>query len=180
MGSGTNTHGALAADVGRLLAELDVNLLTGGGPGVMEAASRAFVAARRGRGICIGIIPCRDDDATQPKDGYPNQFVELAIRTHLPLSGEHGQDPLSRNHINILSSDALVFLPGQAGTVAEAALAVRYRRPAIIYSPDPAAVRAFPDQLPRAVRIAEVRDFLRGQLRRTDAASSGMPLPRGE
>jgi len=57
LGSGVDAHEPLADEVGRLLADLEVNLLTGGGHGVMTAVSRAYVGARRGRGICIGIIP---------------------------------------------------------------------------------------------------------------------------
>ena len=55
IGSGTDPHTALAQQVGRLLARLEVNLLTGGGAGVMEAVSKAFVEARPARGITIGI-----------------------------------------------------------------------------------------------------------------------------
>src|SRR5712692_4506936 len=58
IGSGIDEHDDLARPVGRLLATLGVNLLTGGGQGVMNAVSRAFTQSRRSRGICIGIIPC--------------------------------------------------------------------------------------------------------------------------
>src|SRR5919109_2725604 len=87
MGSGTFEHDALAREVGELLARLAVNLLTGGGRGVMTSVSRAFVQARRGAGVCIGVIPCFSEaDRSRPKDGYPNRFVELVICTHLPHS----------------------------------------------------------------------------------------------
>ena len=57
------------------------------------------------------------------------------IRTHLPWSGERGQSPLSRNHINVLTSDVMIILPGGAGTESEAALAVKYGCPAIAFGP---------------------------------------------
>ena len=160
IGSGHDAHESLARDIGRLLADLEVNLLTGGGGGVMEAVSRAFTEARRGAGVCIGIIPCSQADPSRPKDGYPNQFVELPIYTHLPLSGERGQDSLSRNHINVLSSAAIIALPGQAGTASEVSLALRYRKPVIVYSPDGALVKHFPQGARRAVNVDDVRGFL--------------------
>ena len=124
MGSGTDEYERLAEGVGELLAQLGVNLLTGGGRGVMRSVSRAFTQAERKGGICIGVIPCFSErERGRPKDGYPNEFVELAIYTHLPHSGERGQDDLSRNHINILSCSAIVALPGGPGTASEVTLA---------------------------------------------------------
>jgi uncharacterized protein (TIGR00725 family) len=114
MGSGDECHEFLARGLGQLLARHEVNLLTGGG-GVMEAVSRAFIEARRGTGICIGIIPCNEADPCAPKPGYPNRFVELPIYTHLPYSGDRGKERLSRNHINVLSCDAIVALPVEHG-----------------------------------------------------------------
>ena len=147
IGSGTEEHDELAREVGRLLASLGVNLLTGGGRGVMTAVSRAFTQAPRRKGICIGIIPCRSEaERTIPKEGYPNEFVELPIYTHLPYSGERGRDDLSRNHIIILSCCAIVALPGGKGTSSERSLARDYGRPIISCS--------------RAGNIPEVERFL--------------------
>jgi len=135
IGSGLDEHEDLARPVGELLASLGVNLLTGGGGGVMRPVSRAYIRARRERGISIGIIPCRSEaERAIPKDGYPNEFVELAIYTHLPYSGERGQDDLSRNHINILTASAVIALPGSLGTASEVALARRYGKPVIVFS----------------------------------------------
>jgi len=135
IGSGLDEHEDLARPVGELLASLGVNLLTGGGGGVMRSVSRAYTRARRERGISIGIIPCRSEaERAIPKDGYPNEFVELAIYTHLPYSGERGQDDLSRNHINILTASAVIALPGSLGTASEVALARRYGKPVIVFS----------------------------------------------
>ncbi|MCX6543884.1 MAG: molybdenum cofactor carrier protein [Acidobacteria bacterium] len=161
MGSSRNPHDSLAGEIGRLLADLQVNLLTGGGGGVMEAVSRAFVQARRGRGVCIGIIPCSEADPGTPKEGYPNEFIELPIFTHLPLGGERGQDSLSRNHINVLSCAAIVVLPGSKGTLAEASLALRYRKPVIACLADDALGRSLPTTIRRAAHVEDVRHFLR-------------------
>jgi len=43
-------------------------------------------------------------------------WIELVIQTHLPLSGARGADPLSRNHINVLSSDVLIASVGNAAS----------------------------------------------------------------
>jgi uncharacterized protein (TIGR00725 family) len=164
IGSGDERHESLAGSVGELLARLEVNLLTGGGSGVMAAVNRAFVAARRGRGICIGIIPCSEADMSTPKDGYPNEFVELPMYTHLPYSGVRGQESLSRNHINVLSSAAIVALPGGAGTASEVSLALRYRKPIVVFSPDEVLVGHFSTEAPRATTVDDVARFLEQHL----------------
>ncbi|MHC4507097.1 MAG: SLOG cluster 4 domain-containing protein, partial [Planctomycetota bacterium] len=127
LGSGTAPHAERARAVGQWLAHEGVHLLTGGGAGVMEAVSRAFFEVPDRRGAVIGILPGSADGAIP--GGYPNPWVEIAISTHLPLSGERGTDALSRNHINVLSSDVLLALPGGAGTASEVRLALRYGRP---------------------------------------------------
>lgn len=161
MGSGTDSHDALAQDIGQLLARRGVNLLTGGGPGVMRSVSRVFVQSPRTKGICIGIIPCfSESERSRPKDGYPNEFVELAIYTHLPYSGARGKDDLSRNHINVLTSAAVIAMPGERGTAAEVSLAVDYGKPVIVYSPQPHLVRHFSEAAPRAATLREVSEFL--------------------
>jgi uncharacterized protein (TIGR00725 family) len=161
MGSGTFEHEPLAREVGGLLARLGVNLLTGGGSGVMTSVSRAFVQAPRLQGVCIGIIPCFSEaERSRPKDGYPNQFVELAIFTHLPHSGCRGREDLSRNHINVLSSAAVIALPGEEGTASEVSLAVDYRKPVIAYSPDTHLVDHFSKAVERATTVDRVREFL--------------------
>jgi uncharacterized protein (TIGR00725 family) len=161
MGSGTDEHDALGRDIGELLAGLGVNLLTGGGRGVMTSVSRAFVQAQRNRGICIGIIPCfSETERSKPKDGYPNQYVELAIYTHLPYSGPRGKDDLSRNHINVLSSVAVIALPGEEGTATEVSLALDYEKPVIAYSPQKHLVEQFPKSVARVTSLREVEEFL--------------------
>jgi uncharacterized protein (TIGR00725 family) len=165
MGSGTDEHDALAREIGALIASFGVNLLTGGGRGVMTSVSRAFVQASRGRGICIGVIPCfSESERSRPKDGYPNPYVELSIYTHLPYSGPRGKDNLSRNHINILSSVAIIALPGEQGTASEVSMAVDYNKPVIAYSPQKQLVEHFSNAVPRATKLREVEEFLSGHV----------------
>jgi len=162
MGSGSDELDHLARPLGQLLARLGVNLLTGAGGGVMTSVSRAFTTSPRARGICIGIVPCASiDERASPRDGYPNPFVELPILTHLPYRGTRGTDDLSRNHINVLSSNAIVALPGGSGTASEVALAVRYRKPIVVLTTSEALVSSFDPSVPRVLDIADVEAFLR-------------------
>ena len=167
MGSGTDEHEEDSRAVGELLARLGVNLLTGGGPGVMRAVSRAFTKHPVRQGICIGVIPCAStEDRLTPKAGYPNEFVELAIRTHLPFSGLQGTHDLSRNHINVLTCAAVIVLPGEHGTASEVSLALRYDKPVVVYAAAFQSLAHFPASVRRVHSIAELSEFVREVTRR--------------
>src|SRR5262249_29974491 len=109
-------------------------LLTGAGQGVMAAVSRVFAETAGRKGLVLGIVPSASPDKPETsKIGYPNAWVEVAIRTHLHLSGPHGEDPRSRNHLIALTASLLVALPGGPGTASEVRLALRYKTPVIAY-----------------------------------------------
>jgi len=168
-------------EIGRLVALLGCDLLTGGGGGVMESVTRAFVETSPRTGIAIGIIPATVDrlDALERRetasvaydlrDGYPNPWVELAIYTHLPDSGPEGTLRSSRNHINVLSADAIVALPGEAGTASEMWLAVQYGVPIVAFGDH----RALPGGMRRATTLDQVRAFLVRLIDRRRAAPTG-------
>jgi predicted Rossmann-fold nucleotide-binding protein len=140
MGSGENQFLELSEAAGRVIGVGGYHLLTGGGEGVMAAVARAFteVPSREGMSLAIvraagvghlGVsIPAR---RYQPMG--PNPYVELPILTHLPYSGKQGKHDLSRNHINVLTSQAVVVLPGGDGTASELELALEYDRPVILF-----------------------------------------------
>lgn len=144
IGSG-HTADPHCAEVGRLVASLGFDLLTGAGAGVMESVSRAFHETAPRSGLVIGVVPGRvvPIEALERRrpalieydipPGYPNEWVELAIYTHLPDSGPEGTLRSSRNHINVLSADALIAMPGEAGTASEIWLALQYGVPIIAY-----------------------------------------------
>ena len=154
MGSGVRAHAKLAAPLGRGLAEMGVHLLTGGGGGVMAAVSRAFAEVEDRAGLALGVLPADGFQRTkgragraggaesgdaesepaqwEPPPGYPNPWVEVAVRTHLDARGAAGDSASSRNHVNVLSSDVVVALPGGQGTASEVALALRYGRPLVL------------------------------------------------
>lgn len=48
-------------------------------------------------------------------------------------AGVAGQEALSRNHINILTSDVVVALPGGPGTASEVRLALHYGKPVVLF-----------------------------------------------
>ena len=150
MGAANETHEDRAVAVGRWLAGLGVHVLTGGGPGVMTAVSRAFHETPSRQGLVIGLIPSAEPDARLgAKENYPNPWVEIPILTHLHLSGTAGMDPRSRNHINVLTSDAIIALPGGHGTSSEVRLALHYRRPIVAFLKHSEEI---PD-LPRELRV---------------------------
>lgn len=161
MGSGSDEHDELARPVGELLAQLGVNLLTGGGRGVMTSVSRAFTSAPRSIGISIGIIPCLDAAHRNiPKPGYPNPYVELPVFTHLSATGTQGWENLSRNHINILNSNVIIALPGGPGTASEIGLALEYGRPVMAYESDAHPAVDIPAEVRRVRSIADVASFI--------------------
>ncbi len=176
MGSGSARHAHLAEPLGRALAHIGVHLLTGGGAGVMESVSRAFSAVPGREGLVIGILPAEGappdranaDPGTPP--GYPNPWVELAIRTHLDARGDHGSGLRSRNHINILSSDLVIALPGSAGTASEVELAIRYHRPLILLG-DTARASNLPASVPTTESVDEAVEFVRRTLRGSEGES---------
>ena len=163
MGSGTSSHADRAAPLGRWLAQRGVHLLTGGGGGVMAAVSRAFHESPDRLGMVIGILPC-EEGSTRPKPGYPNEWVELPIYTHLPLSGTRGREPLSRNHINVLTSDVIIALPGGAGTASETALALSYGRPIVAYLEQRDDIEGLSSEVPVRNSLDEVCQFVESVL----------------
>jgi uncharacterized protein (TIGR00725 family) len=94
-----------AEEVGRGLGAAGAIVITGGGAGVMAAASRG---ARQAGAVVIGILPGLDRRAA-------NQWVSVALPTGL---GE------LRNGLIIRFADAAVAVGGAYGTLSEIALAL--------------------------------------------------------
>ena len=125
----------------------------------LASVSRAFRAVPDRAGLIVGIVPCGEAPDV-PQDGYPNPFVELPIVTHLPRSGTSGTDPMSRNHINVLSADAVLVLPGGAGTLSEVRLALDYGRPVAAFFEDRGLLAGIPDEVPLVPTLDDVGRFL--------------------
>ena len=142
IGSGTRDVPELTEPLGCHLAERGVDLVTGGGAGVMEGVARAFVGVRPRDGRSVGILPADPERPGHPAPGYPNPWIEITVPTHLPTRGEGGDGPGSRNHLVVLSGHVVVALPGGAGTESELRLARRYGRTVILLGWRP---EGFPD-----------------------------------
>jgi uncharacterized protein (TIGR00725 family) len=104
--------GAMAEEVGRLLAEAGAVIVCGGLGGVMEAASRGAVEAG---GTVVGILPGLDRSSA-------NRSLTLSIPTGL---GE------MRNTLIVRSADALIAVAGEFGTLSEIAFALKTGVPVV-------------------------------------------------
>jgi hypothetical protein len=102
----------IAHSLGKKLAKVADILVSGGLSGVMEAVCQGFKA---GGGITIGIIP-----GYHKKDA--NKFVDIVIPTGLGLA---------RNVLVVKSADAVIALPGKAGTLSEIAYCLQFGIPVI-------------------------------------------------
>lgn len=168
MGSGDDVPDADAATaIGRLIAEMGCDLLTGAGEGVMAAVAEAFTSVSRRAGISIGVVPAESVDNAKPPAGYPNAFVELPIYTHLGRGGDPDQMD-SRNPVNVLTSTAIILLAGNDGTYAELQLAARYDKPRILYLGDGTidghGAADLVHLAPAADSLGAVRAFIEGAL----------------
>jgi predicted Rossmann-fold nucleotide-binding protein len=162
MGSGTDEWAEWATPLGVLIAKRHHDLLTGAGGGVMTAVARAFCSVPGRRGRSIGIVPTQPDGASGfvPLPGYPNLFIDLPILTPLPRKASHtSADTLTRNHVNILSSDVVIVLPGNTGTRDEIGLCLRFGKPLLGFC-EPAAFGAGMPGLMTTTALAEVANFM--------------------
>jgi len=126
----------------------------------MDAVSRGFHETEPRAGLVIGILPASGADDVAAPEGYPNPWVELPIRTHLHLSGTEGTAPASRNHVNVLSSDVVVALPGSWGTRSEVELALSYHTPVCAYLQDRAEIPQLPNAVAVLSDLREVQSFV--------------------
>jgi uncharacterized protein (TIGR00725 family) len=165
MGSHGHDWKAYAAPLGAHLAARGVHLLTGGGTGTMAAVAEAFCAVPDRRGVSIGILPAVPDRERgfAPMEGYPNPWVEIPVVTPLGKFDGGDDDLVTRNHVNILTADAVVALPGSVGTHNEIRLARRFGRKIVLFGPRE-EFAAYAGTLPLASALADVAAFLDGVL----------------
>lgn len=161
MGSGQQPWTEFSIPLAQWIARQNYHLLTGGGSGVMEAASAAFCQVEPRSGICIGIIPTELNDQRQyiPLSGYPNPWVELSITTPLTRFNRYKPNQIGRNHIGILSSDVVVALPGADGTKNEVSLAINFGKPIILFGLEN-AMNDFPETIVRTKSLELVKSFI--------------------
>lgn len=103
-----------ARELGAAVTRRGWVLVNGGrDAGVMRASAEG---ARGEEGTVVGILPGTDADEAAPG-------LDVAVVTGM---GE------ARNHVNVLTSDVVVCLPGAAGVLSEAALAAKTGTPLVL------------------------------------------------
>jgi uncharacterized protein (TIGR00725 family) len=166
MGSGSRRYEDRASRVGAWIAGAGYHLLTGGGAGVMDAVTEAFVSVSPRAGLALGILPADvESSGACPPSGYPNPWVELVIQTHLSERGTQGDGKFSRNHLNVLSSDVTIIFPGSSGTASEARLAVFYGRPCVAYLTSDDQLPTLPASIPVESSFDAVIEFVQNVLK---------------
>lgn len=162
MGSHSKEWAEYAEPLGEAIAEAGYHLLTGAGAGVMGVVSRSFTAVEKRDGISLGVIPVGSHYAGEMLSftDYPNAYIELPILVRLDAAAERDTNPFSRNNANILTSDAVVVLPGEHGTQNEASMALMYHRPIILFGAREHFAH-FPQDIECAEDIDALKDFLK-------------------
>ena len=94
-------HYELARQIGRLLAESGYAVITGGGPGAMEAANRG---CKEGGGLSVGC------NIELPHEQDLNAYVDLSVEFRYFFA---------RKTMFVKYADAFVILPGGFGTLDE-------------------------------------------------------------
>ena len=161
MGAHSAAWADYAVPLGTHLAIRGVHLLTGGGTGTMAAVAEAFCGVPGRRGVSIGILPATPHPVRgfAPMEGYPNPWVEVPIVTPLGVFDGADDAHITRNHVNILSADAVVALPGSIGTHNEIRLARRFGKKIVLFGPAK-EFAAYDGALPVAATLAEIAAFL--------------------
>lgn len=164
VGSHSEEWEEYSAPLGKMLAEEGFNLITGAGGGVMCSVSKAFAQVSERTGKVIGIVPTIDYSGEQlSRETYSNLFIDIPILVPLDKKAQNDTMPYSRNHVNIMSADAIVVLPGQHGTQNEVSLALMYEKPVILLG-EAELFNSFPEAPYRAQNINDVKEFLRKKL----------------
>ena len=126
----------------------------------MTSVAKAFCETPSRQGVCLGIVPTVEyEGGYVAREEYPNPYIELPIFVPLDKKATGDRNPYSRNHVNVMTSNALVILPGDHGTRNEVSLAIQYKKPMILFGPEEAFDK-FPERPSHTNDIEEVREFL--------------------
>jgi hypothetical protein len=106
------TVGAIAREVGRLIAQRGAVLVCGGLGGVMEEAARG---ACEEEGLTIGLLPGSSRDQA-------NKYIKLPVVTDMGHA---------RNVILAHTAQALIAIAGEYGTLSEISIALKLGKPVV-------------------------------------------------
>ncbi|HID42614.1 MAG TPA: TIGR00725 family protein [Archaeoglobaceae archaeon] len=106
----------VAYRLGQLLAENKCILINGGLGGVMEASAKG---AKSKGGIVVGILPFAEKK-------YSNPYIDIIIATNMG----HARDV-----IIVHSSDAIIAVDGDYGTLSEIAIALKEGKKVVAINP---------------------------------------------
>ncbi|MDD5247032.1 MAG: TIGR00725 family protein [Candidatus Omnitrophica bacterium] len=132
----------LAHNLGKKLAKVAHFLISGGLGGTMMAVSKGFKA---GGGQTIGVIPGYDKDAA-------NEYIDIVIPSGMGLA---------RNVLVVKGADAVVALPGSAGTLSEIAYCLQFGIPVVSLNSWDIAGVIKARTVPEAVKL--VKEILKGK-----------------
>ncbi len=159
MGSHEHSWDEYSKPVGELIARRGYNLLTGAGGGVMTEVAKSYTNTAERKGVTIGILPAVDYKGQKlDEEEYPNPYIEIPMITPLSAKAQSDTMPFSRNLVNVMTSKALVILPGSFGTRNEVSLALMYNKPLILFGPDDAFDK-FPEDPLRAQSLSHIEQF---------------------
>lgn len=160
MGSHDREWNEYAEPLGKMIADFGYHLLTGAGAGAMTAVAKAFTQVDPRAGMSLGVVPTVDYDGKfVSREQYPNPYIEIPILTPLDKKAVNDSTPYSRNYVNVMTSHALIILPGEHGTQNEVSLALQFNKPMILFGPEEAFSK-FPDAPTRVQDVEEVKEFL--------------------
>ncbi len=131
----------VAEEAGACIARAGAILVTGGGGGAMEAASRG---AKLAGGRTLGLLP-----GTSRSEGNP--YLDVAVPTGL---GE------MRNVLVVRTGDGILAVGGGFGTLSEIALALKMGKPLVGIGTWTASIDGSTLPIPTAETAGEALDLL--------------------
>ncbi len=131
----------LAGQAGEYIARAGAILVTGGGPGAMEAACRG---AKHAGGTTLGLLP-----GTSRTAG--NAFLDIVVPTGM---GE------MRNVLVVRTGDGVLAVGGGFGTLSEIALALKMGKPLVGIGSWSAQIDGLAAPVPCAGTVAEAMGML--------------------
>ena len=106
----------VAYQLGKLIAQNDAVLITGGKGGIMESASKG---AKESGGTTVGVVQGNQRFTS-------NNFTDIEVISGMTATGEET--------ILILMCDGLIGIGGGAGTLQELSIAYRNQKPVVLIS----------------------------------------------